>query len=507
MQLDTFVNTLKTNNAKGYLVGGAVRDSLMGKIAKDNDYCVTGISQETFESLFPTAELQGKDFPVYRMDIDGEYCEVALARTERKTSTGHKGFTIHTSPTVTIEEDLARRDFTINAMAIDLETKELIDPFYGQEDLNCSLLRATTKAFREDPLRVYRAARFCARYGFSVEYGTMQMMKSLKAELSSLSIGRVLEETNKAFMTDTPSLFFRTLKEAEVLDVHFPEIDCLSEFEQNPEHHPEGNVFEHTMQVVDAARYLCDQLPADSELIVMYSALLHDVGKAVTKGIHPIKGTVTYITHESAGVPIAEKFLERFNLKSCKKAILFNVSAHMVFHGAFTTMRIPKAVDFVEGKFELDGDSYIRKPGIVSSNHILDYSIVCIADAIGRLKEPRKLGPVLKLTANTLTTFRYRVPFYIKGLFSELIKILGDYDSANRVYMAILIAAQHKAILEIYHEDARRVTCSLDIEELKTKYQGEKLGYVIHSDKRKQRIAIMKESRNKIKEYLETVKE
>lgn len=504
MELNELIDVLKANNAKLYLVGGAVRDFMLNIKPKDFDYCITGLSQESFESLFPTAELQGKDFPVYRMMVQGAYSEVALARTERKVSVGHNGFVIHSSPDVTIEEDLARRDVTINAMAIDLEINKLIDPFYGDIDLTNRTLRATTQAFSEDPLRVYRVARFAAKYGFSVEYGTLEMMKSLKSELSSLSIERVFEETNKALMANTPSLFFRTLKEAGVLDVHFPEIDRLSELEQNPEYHPEGNVFEHTMQVLDMARELANKLPVDSEMVVMYSALLHDVGKYVTNGTHRIKGTPTYILHELAGVPIAEQFLDRFNLRVWKKAILFNVANHMVFHDAFTEMKPAKAVDFMELKFEPDGDSYIRKPGIHASMFSMyDYIAVCIADVAGRIKNPKMLPAVFHITLELIHSFEVGKKFKLNDVIQALTVVTGDHESASKLATDLVIAVKHKTIMEKYNKCAKGVKCSLDIEELKEKYQGEKLGYMIHKDKRGQRVAFMKNARKELTEYMQ----
>ncbi|PFB64499.1 HD domain-containing protein [Bacillus cereus] len=504
MELTKIVETLKTCNAKVYLVGGAVRDLLLDIVPKDKDYCVTGISQEGFESLFPTAMLQGKDFPVYRMDIDGELCEVALARKERKVSEGHNGFAIYASPDITIEDDLARRDITINSMAIDEETKELIDPYYGEIDLRNKLIRATTEAFCEDPLRVYRAARFAAEYGFFIEYKTSTMMYQLKSELSSLSIERVLEETKKALMSRTPSRFFHALKSANVLDVHFPEIDRLSELEQNLMYHPEGDVFEHTMQVVDSARYLVDELPVGNKLVVMFSSLLHDVGKYVTKGVHRIKGTPTYFGHEEAGVPIAEQFLDRFNLKSYKKAILFNVAGHMVFHDKITDMKNGKAVDFMEGKFEYSGSDYIRKPGLLPSvGCVHDYIAVCMADTIGRIQDPEKLPYLLQVVSYMMRVFHTRDTLYTDKVIRRLLFITGSYETTSNLAISLTTAIQHKCILEIYVEESKNITCLLDIEDLKKMYKGEKLGYMIHKDKRAQRTVIMKNARKEMSEYVE----
>ena len=179
-------------NAGGrmYLVGGAVRDILMNRQNHDEDYCVTGLSYEEFIVLFPDAHIRGKDFPVF--DLNG--CEVALARIERKIGKGHKGFEIETDKSITIEQDLARRDITINSIAVDILNKKMIDPFGGYEDIKNKKIRATTQCFAEDPLRVYRAARFAAQFDFEVEENTLKLMNSLKKELSTISIERVFDE-------------------------------------------------------------------------------------------------------------------------------------------------------------------------------------------------------------------------------------------------------------------------------------------------------------------------
>ncbi|MES9681867.1 HD domain-containing protein [Gottfriedia acidiceleris] len=502
MELSKLVDILTTSNAKIYLVGGAVRDQFLGLNPKDKDYCVTGISQEMFEHLFPTAELQGKDFPVYRMNIGGSICEVALARKERKVSEGHNGFSIHTSPDIRIQDDLARRDITINAMAIDLTTDALIDPFLGFHDLRDKIIKATSEAFVEDPLRVYRAARFAAQFDFRIDDGTKTMMNELKSELSTLSIERVTEEMKKALLSDNPSRFFRYLKETNVLDVHFPEIDCLSDCEQHPIYHPEGNVFEHTMQGLDAARYFTKEMSEQSTLKVMFGILLHDVGKKVTKDIHPIKGTPTYHKHESAGVPIAEAFLDRFKLQSIKKAVLFGVEYHMFFHDAFTATKPAKAVDFMEGKFELGQDGYFRKPGVINTMGIQEFVALCMADAVSRIKYSNHLELVLFTMYVVIEKFDSLKEFKMSTLVNSLAVILGDHEAANKLATDIIIVAKHKNIMEIYHEESKHVTCSLDMDELKERYSGEALGYQIHSDKRKQRARHMNKARSIMKDYI-----
>lgn len=494
METTQFNQILKDNNANGYLVGGAVRDKLAGLAPKDNDYCVTGLDQSTFESLFPAALLQGKDFPVYRMELDGEQCEVALARAERKVGVGHKGFEIDASPSVTIEDDLSRRDLTINSMAECLDTGELIDPFYGEIDLKNAMLRATTEAFVEDPLRVYRTARFSAKFGFFVEYSTLMTMKSLKDELSSLSIERVMEETKKALLTDKPSNFFRHLYSAGVLDVHFPELAVLADLEQNRRYHPEGNVFEHTMQVLDATRSLINFITVKDKFAVMFSALLHDVGKKPTFALHPVHNTPTYHSHEKEGVPIAEEFLNRFKLTSMKNTVLFNVANHMVMHEAFTKMKASKAVDFMDGKFEYSGESYVRKPGVLNTMDPNEYLVVCLADSIGRLGNaehlPRVVNALLLMLMTRPGSIRHETVLH------NLSSIIEDDEEAENLAKDFVILINHSHIFTGYVNVAKGIGCKQDIQELKKSFQGEALGHAIHKDKKAQRLEIMKTARN-----------
>jgi len=272
----------KIENAGGrlYLVGGAVRDEMMGRKVEDKDYCVTGLSQETFEKLFPKAILRGKDFAVY--DINGQ--EFALARTERKVGEGHKNFEIQTDTNITIEKDLARRDITINSIAKDVLTEEIIDPFGGKKDIQNKIIRATTNHFKEDPLRVYRVARIAAQTGFTVEENTLKQMEELKKELTTLSKERVFVEFRKALESPKPSLFFETLKQANVLEVHFPEIANLIGQTQPKQYHPEGDSYNHTMIVVDNAAKLTNNLA------IRFSCLVHDLGKGATPNYHTIMG-------------------------------------------------------------------------------------------------------------------------------------------------------------------------------------------------------------------------
>lgn len=325
---------IENEGGKLYLVGGAIRDKLLNKEIKDEDYCVVGITAEQFRKLFPESFLRGKFFGVF--DLNGK--EFAMARTERKTGVGHKEFEITTNKDITIEEDLARRDITINSMAQDVLSGELIDPFNGKQDLENKIIRATTEHFLEDPLRVYRVARFACSLNFKVEENTLKMMNSLKDELSTLSEERVFVEFSKALCADKPSVFFEVLKEANVLDIHFKEIYDLIGALQPLEHHPEGDSFNHTMLVVDKAAELTDNLE------IRFSALVHDLGKGIT----PKEEYPHHYGHEIKGVDVVGTFGNR--IKAPTRWIQAGKVAcreHMR-GGIFYKMKPSKKVEFIE---------------------------------------------------------------------------------------------------------------------------------------------------------------
>lgn len=295
-----------------YLVGGAVRDKILGKQTTDEDYCVTGISLEKFIKLFPQAKIQGKSFPVFILNNK----EVALARKEIKIGKGHKNFEFNTSPNITIQEDLARRDLSINSIAQNVLTKEIIDPFNGIEDIKKRILRSTTDAFSEDPLRVYRTARFASTLEFSVEKETLKAMEKLKQELNTLSKERVFIEFKKALASNKPSIFFEVLREANVLDVHFKEIFNLIGQTQPEKYHPEGDSYNHTMIVVDKSVKLTNNLA------IRYSCLVHDLGKGVTpKEILP-----HHYGHDEKGIKIVNEFSNKIGVPNSWKKMRKNSS-------------------------------------------------------------------------------------------------------------------------------------------------------------------------------------
>ncbi|MBQ3725501.1 MAG: CCA tRNA nucleotidyltransferase, partial [Selenomonadaceae bacterium] len=219
-----FAKKIHEAGGAAYLVGGAVRDKFRGVEAHDKDYCVTGVDEKIFVAAFPKAAKFGKSFPVYAVEIDGKFCEVAFARTEKKIGTGYRGFEISFSPSVTIEQDLFRRDTTINAMAIELLSGKLVDPFGGREDVLNKKIRAVSKHFTDDPVRALRAARQAAQFNFEICAETIAAMKLCGEELAHEPTERIFDELETALKTDKPSIFFRSLERAELLEIIFPEI-------------------------------------------------------------------------------------------------------------------------------------------------------------------------------------------------------------------------------------------------------------------------------------------
>lgn len=276
-----------------YLVGGAVRDPLLGRPVVDHDHVVVGATPD--DMLARGFKPVGKDFPVFLHPDTGE--EYALARTERKTGHGYHGFAFHADPGVTLEEDLARRDLTINAIAQD-EDGTLIDPFHGQRDIGERVLRHVSPAFVEDPVRLLRVARFAARFaplGFHVAQETMALMRAMVAdgEVDHLVPERVWAETRRALAEAQPSAFVRVLREAGALAVLFPEVDALYGVPQRAEYHPEVDTGVHLELVLDMAARLA---PGDD--LVGFCALCHDLGKACT----PPDVLPSHIGHEHTGV-------------------------------------------------------------------------------------------------------------------------------------------------------------------------------------------------------------
>jgi tRNA nucleotidyltransferase (CCA-adding enzyme) len=285
-----------------YMVGGAVRDALLGLPVNDHDWVVVGASpQEMINSGYLPV---GKDFPVFLHPQSRE--EYALARTERKTARGYHGFAFHAEPNVTLEQDLARRDLTINAMAQD-EKGRIIDPFNGQADLKNLVLRHVTLAFREDPVRILRVARFAARFAqFSVAPETMVLMREMveAGEADALVAERVWQELARGLMEDKPSRMFEVLRECGALARLLPEVDRLWGVPQRAEYHPEVDTGIHLMMVLDMSARLKAPLP------VRFACLTHDLGKGTT----PAEILPKHIGHEERSARLLKAVCDRLRI-------------------------------------------------------------------------------------------------------------------------------------------------------------------------------------------------
>ena len=376
-----------------FSVGGAIRDALLNQSVKDKDWVVVGGSQEEMSKLGYTTV--GKDFPVFLHPASRE--EYALARTERKTAPGYKGFVVHASPEVSLEEDLARRDLTINAMALPEEhaiaffetphshakafcQQHAIDPFHGLQDLNNKTLRHVTLAFREDPVRILRVARFAARFpDFQVAPETMQLMQDMvqAGEVEHLVPERVWQELAKGLMTAKPSRMFEVLKACGALKVLLPEVNRLWGVPQRAEYHPEIDTGVHLMMVLDMSAQLKASLP------VRVACLMHDLGKGTT----PKEEWPRHIAHEQRSAKLLQQVCERLRIPvECKELSEVVAREHGNIHrsqelNAAALLRLLERCDA------------IRKP-----ERMPDILLACECDARGRKGfENEAYGPSAKL--------------------------------------------------------------------------------------------------------------
>ena len=352
-----------------YLVGGAVRDELLGIEVKDRDWVVVGSTPEDMAALGYKAV--GKEFPVFIHPDSGE--EYALARTERKSGPGYKGFVFNTSDDITLEQDLERRDITINAIARD-ENGDLIDPFNGRNDLENKVIRHVSDAFVEDPLRVLRVARFAAQFDFLIAAETLALLTEISAtdELEALVPERIWVETEKALQTRTPRRYFEVLRECNALSVLFPEIERLFGVPQPERYHPEIDCGVHTLMVLDQAA----NLSADPE--VRFAALVHDLGKATT----PREIWPSHHGHGERGVELIDKLCDRLRIPNRYRELATVVSRyHLNCH------RIDElSPKVVVGK--LEGLDAFRRP-----ERFDKFLLACEADARGRKGKERQDYP------------------------------------------------------------------------------------------------------------------
>jgi len=350
---------------KIYLVGGAVRDRLLGLPVRDRDFVVVGATPKQLLDL--GYKPVGKDFPVFLHPQTNE--EYALARTERKTGRGYHAFAFDTAPDVTLEDDLRRRDLTINAMAQD-EAGALIDPFAGAADMRAGILRHVSPAFAEDPVRVLRAARFAARYagrGFRIADETLALMRRLVAdgETGHLQAERVWSETRKALAEPTPSAFLHALRDCGALEALFAEVDALFGVPQRAEFHPEIDTGVHVGMVPHMAARL-----APGDALIGWGALTHDLGKALT----PADKLPAHPGHEHAGIGSVDALCTRLKVPSDYAALArLCCRLHLLAHTAFQ-LKPATVLNLFE---QLDA---FRKP-----ERLRQFLLVCEADKRGRL--------------------------------------------------------------------------------------------------------------------------
>ncbi len=349
---------------KTYLVGGAVRDHLLGLPPGDRDHVVVGETQASMEAA--GFKPVGRDFPVFLHPKTGE--EYALARTERKSGRGYRGFVVDADPSVTLEDDLGRRDFTINAIA-EAQDGMLVDPHGGARDIEARVLRHVGAAFVEDPLRVLRAARFMARFaplGFSIAPETMALMRAMVAggELAELVPERVWQELRRALASARPSAFLRALHECGALAAVLPEVDALYGVPQRAEYHPEVDTGVHIELVCDIAAQLA---PGDD--LIGFAALTHDLGKALT----PAHVLPKHIGHEQAGIAPLRGLCERLRIPTEHRQLAEAACREHLNVHRFDELRARTVHELIA---RCDG---FRKPG-----RIAQLALVCEADKRGR---------------------------------------------------------------------------------------------------------------------------
>lgn len=355
-----------------YLVGGAVRDKLLNLSVKDKDWLVVGATPEQMQSL--GYQQVGRDFPVFLHPKTHE--EYALARTERKKGSGYTGFICHFTPEITLEEDLARRDLTINAMAMDNDGT-LYDPYLGQQDLKARILRHVSPAFIEDPLRVLRVARFAARFthlGFSIADETMQLMRDIveAGELAHLTAERVWQEWQRSLSYDNPEVFIQVLRDCGALEVVIPELNTLFSVPEKLKWHPEGDTGLHTLLVIKQITQL------SQEPSIRFAAQLHDLGKALTDK----ESWPSHYQHELLGLDAIKNLCTRLKVPNeYKELALLVCRYHMTIHRA-EELRNKTFIKL------FDGLDLWRKP-----ERLEPLLLCCIADARGSLGSEHREYP------------------------------------------------------------------------------------------------------------------
>jgi tRNA nucleotidyltransferase (CCA-adding enzyme) len=386
------VKTLLPNKIRAYLVGGCIRDFLLKSKPKDIDVEVFGVNvNELEEILAPHGKVtvRGKSFGIINLiSPNGKEYDFSLPRRDNKCGVGHKDFRIEVDSSMSIKEAASRRDFTINCMSIDIWTGNLFDPFDGQKDLTNGILRHIGPSFKDDPLRVIRGFQFCGRYNLTATTETVELCNNLKEEFTTLPVERIWMEWEKwAAKSIKPSTGLRFLKSCGWIS-HFPELDSLTGCPQDPEWHPEGDVFEHTCQVVDHA--------ARSNIVVLLAALCHDLGKSETTAFSD--GHIRSIGHCQAGVEKSKSFLKRIgcpdNIISQVKPLVAEHLAHLqpVTYRTIRRLIVRLGNASIEDLISLIGADHAGRGTASSSLPKSAIEMKEIADEIGEEIKPIIMG-------------------------------------------------------------------------------------------------------------------
>lgn len=407
-----------------YLVGGAVRDSLLGLAQGEKDWVVVGADADQMRRA--GYKPVGKDFPVFlHPDTHEEY---ALARTERKTAAGYHGFLFHAHPSVTLEQDLARRDLTINAIAQD-DHGRLIDPCGGRADIEGRVLRHVSGAFVEDPVRILRTARFAARFyglGFRVAEDTRRLMRRMTTagEVSALVPERVWAETARALGEDKPSVYFEVLRECGALQVLFPELERLWGVPQTAKWHPEIDTGVHVMMVVDMAAALTD------DVAVRFAALTHDLGKGET----PADILPAHHGHELRSVALVRRLCERCRVPNQYRDLALAVAE---YHGHFGRIGQMRAATILKTLSAIDA---FRRP-----RRFEQFLLACEADSRGRTGHENTTPP---------QTAQWRACYEAACLPDMAVLVAGRKGEAAKAVIAQARVAAIKAAKRAFAPDA-----------------------------------------------------
>ncbi len=401
-----------TRGLEIYQVGGAVRDQLLGLDPPDRDFVIVGATPEQMiERGFKPV---GRDFPVFIHPTSGE--EYALARTERKSGRGYHGFTFHTGADVTLDDDLARRDLTVNAIAMDREGR-LIDPHGGKRDLDQKVLRHVSPAFSEDPVRILRLARFGARFAsFDIAAETLELCRRMVAdgEVDALVAERVWQEMKKALMEPVPSRFFEILRQVDALKAVLPEVDVLFGVPQVERYHPEIDTGIHTLMVIDQAAR------AGASLSVRYACLVHDLGKALT----PSQEWPAHRGHEKRGLEPIDSMCRRLAIPNdCRELALLVGEFHLHAHRALelkpgTVLKLFKRLDL------------FRRP-----ERLEPFLLACRCDLRGRLgreDDPYPQADYLRQAARAAQSVE-AAEFVERGLTGQSIAQAMDRERTKRI--------------------------------------------------------------------------